>query len=228
MDVSKQRTRADQTRARLMEVAVAAFAEKGFHGTTTRDIAAAAGLSPAAVYVHHKSKEELLYRILSYGVRRVLDVVRSTIASESAPAAQLAAVMRAFAEDHARVGPRARIANYELSALNEEHYAEIRALRRSVHAEFRGVVERGVAAGVFDTRDPDMVATALLSLNVDIARWYRKSGRWSPEDVADFYADLAMRIVGSAGPSTLGASTTAAPMDGASGRVVAAAGAGLV
>jgi AcrR family transcriptional regulator len=41
--------RAEATRARLVEAAIAAFAEKGFHGTTTRDIAAAAGMSPAAL-----------------------------------------------------------------------------------------------------------------------------------------------------------------------------------
>ena len=37
---------------RLMRAAAQAFAEKGFHATTTRDIASGAGLSPAGVYVH--------------------------------------------------------------------------------------------------------------------------------------------------------------------------------
>jgi AcrR family transcriptional regulator len=49
--------RSDATRARLLDAAIAAFAEKGFNGTTTRDIAAAAGLNPAAVYVHHHCDE---------------------------------------------------------------------------------------------------------------------------------------------------------------------------
>ena len=51
--------RGEATRARLVEAAIAAFAEKGFHGTTTRDIAAAAGMTPAALYVHHRSSEDL-------------------------------------------------------------------------------------------------------------------------------------------------------------------------
>ena len=62
--------RADATRARLLDAATAAFAEKGFHGTTTRDIATAAGMSSAALYVHHKSKEELLYLISRTGATR--------------------------------------------------------------------------------------------------------------------------------------------------------------
>jgi AcrR family transcriptional regulator len=69
-------SRAETTRARLLEAAVTAFAEKGFHGTTTRDIAGAAGMSPAAVYVHHRSKEELLFLISREGHQQALDVVR--------------------------------------------------------------------------------------------------------------------------------------------------------
>ena len=51
------------TRERLVTAAVAAFSAHGFHATTTRNIAARAGMSPAAVYVHHASKEELLFAI---------------------------------------------------------------------------------------------------------------------------------------------------------------------
>jgi hypothetical protein len=41
-----------------------------------------------------------------------------------------------------------------------------------------------------------MTALALLSLGVDTARWYRDEGDWSPEDVAEHYAELALRMVG--------------------------------
>ena len=51
----------DAGRDRLLTAAVAAFGAKGFHATSTRDIARAASLSPAAVYVHHQSKDCLLY-----------------------------------------------------------------------------------------------------------------------------------------------------------------------
>ena len=60
------RARTD-ARDRLLEAAVDSFAARGFHGTTTRDIAAAAGMSPAALYVHHRSKEDLLHLIARTG-----------------------------------------------------------------------------------------------------------------------------------------------------------------
>jgi AcrR family transcriptional regulator len=189
-------TRADATRARLLDAAIAAFAEKGFHGTTTRDVAAAAGMSPAALYVHHRSKEELLYLISRSGHEHTLEMVQDAIASSDDPATALRKVIHDFAVHHARGHTSARIVNYELAALTPEHFAEIRDLRRQIEGAIRELVERGVAAGVFDTPDPRMAGVALLSLGIDIARWYREEGRWSPEDIGDHYAEMALRMVG--------------------------------
>lgn len=191
-------SRAESTRARLLEAAVTAFAEKGFHGTTTRDIAGAAGMSPAAVYVHHRSKEELLFLISREGHQAALDVVRTARATTDDPVAQLAAVARAFAEFHAHHHTVARILNYELAALSPEHRVTIDELRTGIDQELRTLVRDGVTAGVFDAPDPALAATALASMGVDIARWYREDGEWSATQIGDYYADLALRLVGAA------------------------------
>ena len=60
---------------RMFLSAIEAFAERGFHGTSTRDIAARAGISPAALYVHFGSKEEVLHRIAMSGHDLALEVV---------------------------------------------------------------------------------------------------------------------------------------------------------
>ena len=62
-------------RARLLCAAVEAFAAKGFNGTTTRDIANGAQMSSAAVYVHFRSKEELLFEISDAGHRAILAAI---------------------------------------------------------------------------------------------------------------------------------------------------------
>ena len=100
-----------------MAAAVESFAAKGFHGTTTRDIASAAGMSPAALYVHHRSKEELLHRISRAGHDRTLALVRESVASSDDPREQLLAVVHAFVVHHAEGHTGARIVNYELAAL---------------------------------------------------------------------------------------------------------------
>ena len=189
-------SRAEATRGRLLEAAVAAFAEKGFHATTTRDIAAAAGMSPAALYMHHRSKEELLYLISRAGHERVLMRMREAIAWGGTPAEQLHRVVHAFAMHHTERHTEARIVNYELTSLSPEHLVEVRKLRHEIEAELRDLVDSGVATGDFQTPDPRMASAALLSMGIDLARWYREDTLWKPEDLADGYANMALRIVG--------------------------------
>lgn len=195
-ETGRATTAADAARARLLQASIAAFSEKGFNGTTTRDIAAGAGLSPGTLYVHHKSKEELLYLIIRSGHENTLRLMEKATATIDDPVMALRQVVLDFAMDHAVLHTRARITNYELSGLTPEHYAEIRELRHRVEQEVHKLVQAGVAGGQFDTPDPRMATVALLSLGIDISRWYRDDGRWSPEYIANRYAEMAMRIVG--------------------------------
>jgi AcrR family transcriptional regulator len=187
---------ATDARTRLARAAVDAFAVKGFHGTTTRDISIAAGMSPAALYVHHRSKEELLYELARIGHERVLEMVRASVATSDDPVEQLGTLVEDFVRDHALAHTGARVINYELAALSEEHLAEILAIRTDIDVVVRDVIDRGVALGVFETPDAHMTALAVLSLGVDVARWFRDEGRWTPDQVAVHYRLLALRMVG--------------------------------
>jgi len=186
-------------RTRLARAAVEAFAARGFHGTTTRDISTAAGMSPAALYVHHRSKEELLFGLARVGHERVLAMVQESVARSEDPVEQLGGLVEDFVRDHALVHTGARVINYELAALSAEHLAEIATLRHEIDLVVRGVIDRGVAAGVFHTPDAHMTALAVLSLGIDVARWFRDEGRWTPDQVAVHYRLLALRMAGVAG-----------------------------
>ncbi|MGP3534233.1 TetR/AcrR family transcriptional regulator [Microbacterium sp. RD1] len=189
-------SRADVTRANLRAAGVRAISERGFHGTTTRDIAAAAGLSTAALYVHYRSKEELLYAISKDGHDEAVAIARAARAASDDPTTQLQAFMRPFAAFHAREHTEAVIITRELPSLSSDHFAEIRALRREIETTMEDILRAGVAQGDFHLGDPHMTMVALLSLGLDIARWYREAGEWTPERIADYYTELALRMVG--------------------------------
>lgn len=57
---------AGDRRTQLLEVAIELFSKHGFDGTTTREIAAAAGVSEAIIFRHFASKEELYAALLDY------------------------------------------------------------------------------------------------------------------------------------------------------------------
>ena len=183
-------------RSRLLAAAIEAFSAKGFHGTTTRDIAAAAGMSPAALYVHHRSKEELLHLISREGHGRTLALCEAAVAAGGTPTEQLERLVEGFVRHHAVNHTSARVVNYEMAALTEEHRAEIGEQRRRIDRVVRDLLLRGAAGGEFSTPDPALTASALLSLGIDVARWYLDEGGWTPDDLAAHYVDLARRMVG--------------------------------
>jgi AcrR family transcriptional regulator len=181
---------------RMLIAAVQAFAQRGFHATTTRDIAAQAGMSPAAVYIHYRSKQDLLFQISRIGHQRSLAVLAEATADASDPVDVVRRAVHAFARWHAEFHTTARVVQYELAALSPEQHAEVHELRRDIQRAVRGMIEDGVRAGVFTVPDVVGASIAVLSLCVDVARWYQPDGNRTPEQVGDLHADLVLRMLG--------------------------------
>lgn len=181
---------------RLLTSAVRCFAANGYHATTTRDIASGVGLSPAALYVHFPSKELVLFEIMRAAHEHALAYVRDPSIEAAGDAAQrLAAIVSRYTAWHARHHVAARVCQYELAGLTPEHYEEIVQVRHQTNEVFRAAVERGVAEGEFAPGDVNRLVRGMLSLSIDLVRWYRLDGPDSPEQLGDFYAELALRMV---------------------------------
>lgn len=189
------RRAAGDSAQRLMDAAVDAFADKGFHATSTRDIAARAQMSPAGVYVHFASKQDLLFELCRHGHVLALDVVTVARKSADTPPTQLVAIVSAFARWHAEQFRTARIVQYEFPQLTPAHREEVISLRKQIDAVVRDVLQAGVASGEFDVPDLTMTTLALQSLTIDVARWYKPGIRRTPESIGVAYGDLALRLV---------------------------------
>ncbi len=181
---------------RLVVAAVEAFAERGYHATTTRDIAGRAGMSPAALYIHYKTKEELLYQISKVGHLLSLGLLTEARDGGGSPAWRLDAAVRSFVRWHAEHHTTGRVVQYELGALGPEHYTEIVGMRRESEAVISSIIADGVASGDFDVPDVSGTTLAVLSLCIDVARWFNPDGRRTPDEVGALYADLVGRMVG--------------------------------
>ena len=181
-------------RERLLQAAVEAFAEKGFTATTTRDIANRAGMSPAAVYVHHDTKESLLFTVSVEGHQAALTVIRNAAASDGDHVARLRHMVREFSTWHAENSRVGRIVQYEFDALTPEHRAEIAGYRRQIERVMRDELSAGIADGAFDVVDVPGTARAILSLSIDLVRWFSPRGSSSAADIAELHAELAVRM----------------------------------
>lgn len=177
----------------LLSSAVLCFATSGFQATTTREITARIGISPGALYVHFESKEELLYEIVRTGHTRVLEDLRHLPAGEDARA-HLCRLVATFVSWHARHHTVGRICQYELGRLSPAHYDQILALRGEINAIFRDAVHQHIGDAPISDADVNRVARAILSLGVDLVRWYRLDGPDTPSRLGEFYAGLAIKM----------------------------------
>jgi AcrR family transcriptional regulator len=181
----------------LLLSALDAFLARGYHAATTREIAERAGMSSAAVYVHWKAKHDLLYEISRIGHRAALDVVEQALAHASDdPVDRVHSFVSAFARWHAENHALARVIQYEFKKLPRRQLREIVEIRYRFEQLMRDELAGGAAAGVFDVADVEGTMLAMLSLCIDLARWYEPGPEHnSAQAVGELYASLVIRMV---------------------------------
>ncbi|GAA4473652.1 TetR/AcrR family transcriptional regulator [Rhodococcus olei] len=180
---------------RLLRAALELFSDKGFEATRTRDISARAGLSPAALYVHFASKEEVLHHLVRTTNESTLRALRDAVEPYDDPISRLRAFVTEFSLMHARGYQHARVAQYESRHLLPEHAEIIARTRLQIREAARAEVQRGIDAGVFTIAEPRVAVLAIMSLSIDICRWYRPDGAVPAADLADINSGLILQIL---------------------------------
>lgn len=181
---------------RMLVGAIELFAERGYQGTTTRDLVARAGVTTGALYAHYRSKEHLLYEVCLVGHQRALHALHEAKASVNSPESQLAAMVQTFAAFHAQHHMIAKIVHYELYSLSDTHFTRVAELRHATQHLVDDVLRCGHEAGNFTVPDIHGTGRAVLSLCIDIARWYYYDNKLTPAELGELYAELAHRMVG--------------------------------
>lgn len=185
--------------ARLLEAALAAFAEKGFHGTTMRDIAERAEASVSHAYYYFPGKRAILFRLVHDITAELADRLEAAGRKPAEdPAAWLARLVRVHVRLHAERPQASFVGNSELRSLAASELAEVMRGRDRVSAAFKAAIAAGVAEGRFDCPAPEQATLAIVGMATAVATWFRADGPLSPDAVADRYAALALRMVGAA------------------------------
>jgi AcrR family transcriptional regulator len=180
---------------RLLLAAMTAFAHRGYDATTTREIAALAGLSPAALYTHYPTKAAIFYEISLVGHNYILMLTREALEGTSDPREQVTRMVRASVTYHAEEVTLTRVVNAGFrGALQKHQQATIRKIRHEISGLVRGVLEEGVASRVFEVNNIHGATIALLRL-VDVSSWYNPAGDMSPEELADVFVDLSLAML---------------------------------
>jgi AcrR family transcriptional regulator len=181
----------------ILKAAIAVMAEHGYHGTSVRDIAERAELSPAAIYYHFTSKQDVLATIMERGIERLLMRTRTALAEAGeAPQDRLCAIVEVQVLFHLESQGATLLGTSELRALDEPLRGKHKAKRLQQQRLFDQVVAEGVAQGAFTTALPREAARAIVVMCTGVASWFSPRGKLSRDQVVQRYQRLALDMVG--------------------------------
>ena len=188
------------TRRRLLESALELFADFGYHGVAVKEITQKAGIQAGSMYVHFSSKEQLLVELMLVGHEEHRDRLReaATRAGED-PVDRLREIVRAHVRVHAAYPLLATVAHQDWHALSPDGLERVLAILAESEQTLIGAIDAGRHAGVFRYPDTFLAAAAIGAMGIRVAAWYRPgaeyASRYSVEDIADAYADFAIKLL---------------------------------
>ncbi len=166
MSATAPRMAAAERRQHLIETAIRLFTEGSYHGTTTAEIARAAGVSEPILYRHFASKRDLYLAALEHVWAKTREIWERAL--DEAPDA--CAAVEAIGKGHLSVrSPKLQLAELWVQALGEASEDPVlkRHLRRhmrEVHDFVADLIRRGQAQGAIAAqRDPDSEAWIMLA-----------------------------------------------------------------
>ena len=118
------------TRDRIIDAAIALFAEQGYQAISMRDLARQVGVNPGSLYSHIESKQELLYEILELTLSNLIASTQRSTKRHATPAKKLQAFLQSFSSFR-QVDRRGLILLYrEIMSLDVKRQADIRSLQQ--------------------------------------------------------------------------------------------------
>ncbi len=147
MPVEKTSNRYASQRLAATRAAAAEFADKGFHGASTADIARRMGIKQGSLYYYFKSKEEALFEVcmlaMSDYVKRMEDIASNTLGTD----AKLQAVVSSHLSGYREKNEALKVYHSERLYLSRSERKQLKQRGSRYRQLLEGVFEEGVRNG---------------------------------------------------------------------------------
>jgi AcrR family transcriptional regulator len=184
-----RRRRADE----IINAAARVFAERGYYGASTQDIADVLGIRQASLYYYFASKEAALELVCARGVEGFLETAQRIVAEPGNASLKLARLI------NAHLKPLGDRRNFVTVFLNERRYlptASRQRIGRTARAYERileNVLNAGIRSGEFSREiSPRLVTLALIGMMNAAQRWYGKEPDATIEQIANEFHRLTL------------------------------------
>jgi len=189
---ASQRRRAPQ----IIEAAARVFAERGFHGATTQDIANVLGIKQASLYYYFSSKEAALELVCLKGVEGFFDAAKVIASRPESASKRLTLLINSHLSPLVDRPDFVKVFLNERQHLPRESRRRIGRWSRGLERIFEDVMREGITKGEFRADlDPRLATLAILGMCNAASSWHRKE----TTDIARIAAEFAQLVINGVG-----------------------------
>lgn len=168
---ASQRRRAPE----IIEAAARVFAERGFHGATTQDIADVLGIRQASLYYYFSSKEAALELVCLKGVEGFFEAGKAITIGPGSARERLTLLINSHLSPLIDRRDFVKVFQNERQHLPAESRKRIGRWSRGLERIFEDVISEGATNGEFRADlDPRLATLAILGMCNAVSTWYRK------------------------------------------------------
>jgi len=185
------------TRERIIESAMHAFAEQGYHDTSMDDIVRRSGFSKGGIYFHFPGKEALFYALVNRLADALEAAARSSIEQERGAVARVDAALQTLLgmiSRHPRLAGVVLVSGQGLGPSLDSHLVKLHERFARFIKEY---LDKAVGDGSIAAVETEVVAYAWLgAIKQIVVRWLRERNPDSLERVVPALRVLLLRSIG--------------------------------
>ena len=182
-------TRFESQRDKILKAAARCFNQKGFSGTSLKDVSRHLGLTDAALYYYVRNKEELVYQCYLRAAELGREALERGVAEGETGLQQAFLYIRYHVE--IMVGDEGPVAIMsEIPSLKGNHRNEILEISRHHSSAFEDILRRGIEDGSIAPCDVRMTGNAIMGSINWIPKWFHGKASMAKEISEEFPAIL--------------------------------------
>jgi TetR/AcrR family transcriptional regulator, cholesterol catabolism regulator len=206
MNSGQDNRRGRSKRQEILRAATERFGRDGYEHTKWADIARDVGVGPTALYHYFESKQHCLYEIMDDAIEDFRVRFVTITADEPEPRRALQAVLQSCFElsdqevlrNRVLVAEQGLLSTPSTSQREEKARQAARARIRDLEFAWASFLAAGMREGAIPQTDPRLLTRAVLGLYNSIWSWFRPHGIVALADVADYFTQLTLTMVGMA------------------------------
>jgi AcrR family transcriptional regulator len=184
----------------IIEAAAKVFAERGYHGCSTQDIADVLKIRQASLYYYFPSKEVALELVCMRGVEGFFETEKAIAEGPGTATERLSGLIRAHISPLLDRGNFMKVFLTQRQFLPAHSRRKIRKVSRGIEAIFEEVLKQGQRSGEFRSElDTRLATLSILSVVNGCAAWYPREHA-SIERIGGEFISLILRGVDSPQP----------------------------